>query len=90
MQKENDSPQPLSTFGVEISQQKKKLMAESKRIRKSMNQNKSLIEAARLKKKAQQDDQEIMKQVELIKSKSLHRGPSKSNHNVVSGSGRPN
>jgi len=52
-------------------------MIESNGIRKSMNSNKSLIEAARLKKKAEKDDKEIKKQVEQIKSKSLFRGLSK-------------
>ena len=42
-------------------------MQETREMRKSMNQNKSLIEAARLKKKAEKDDQEIKKQVEQIK-----------------------
>jgi hypothetical protein len=55
----------------------KKLMIESNGIRKSINSNKSLIEAARLKKKAEKDDKEIKKQVEQIKGKSLFRGLSK-------------
>ena len=43
-----------------------------------MNQNKSLIEAARLKKKAQEDDKVIKQQVELIKEKtSIHRRSTK-------------
>lgn len=44
---------PMSSFGIEISEQKKKLMQETRDIRRSINQNKSLIEAARLKKKAE-------------------------------------
>ena len=51
-------------------------MSETKSIKQSMNQNKSLIEAARLKKKAEQDDIEIKRQVEQIKQETLHRGSS--------------
>ena len=42
-----------------------------------MNQNKSLIEEARLKKKAKQDDSEIKKQVEQIRFNIMHRHVSK-------------
>ena len=42
-----------------------------------MNQNKSLIEEARLKKKAKQDDNEIKKQVEQIRFNIMHRHVSK-------------
>ena len=42
-----------------------------------MNQNKSLIEEARLKKKAKQDDSEIKKQVEQIRVNIMHRHVSK-------------
>jgi hypothetical protein len=42
-------------------------MAESREIRRSMNKNKSLIEAAKLKKKSEQEDQVIKRQVEMIK-----------------------
>jgi len=48
-------------------------MAKSREIRKSLNQNKSLIEAARLKKKEEIADQEIKKQVEHIKQYTTHR-----------------
>lgn len=63
----------MSQVGVEIKEQKDKLMMESREIRRSMNQNKSLIEAARLKKKAEEDDKVIKKQVEEIRNNSLHR-----------------
>ena len=52
-------------------------MVESNQIRRSMNQNKSLIEEARLKKKAKQDDNEIKKQVEQIRFNIMHRHVSK-------------
>ena len=42
-----------------------------------MNQNKSLIEEARLKKKAEQDDKEINKQVEHIRYNMMHRRANK-------------
>lgn len=42
-----------------------------------MNQNKSLIEEARLKKKAEQDDKEINKQVEQIRYNMMHRRANK-------------
>lgn len=53
MNEHSPSSRPISQFGQEIFDQKKKLMSESRDIRKSLNQNKSLIEAARLKKKAE-------------------------------------
>ena len=45
-----------------------------------MNQNKSLIEEARLKKKAEQDDKEINKQVEQIRYNMMHRSAKKNPH----------
>ena len=47
-----------------------------------MNQNKSLIEEARLKKKAEQDDKEINKQVEQIRYNMMHRRTNKSSHRM--------
>jgi hypothetical protein len=44
---------------------------ESREIRRSMNQNRSLIEAARLKKRAEADDHEIKRQVEEIRNNIL-------------------
>ena len=46
-------------------------MRESREIRRSMNQNRSLIEAARLKKRAEADDHEIKRQVEEIRNNIL-------------------
>ncbi len=63
-------------------------MKESKDIRRSMNQNHSLIEAVRLKKRAEADDQEIQKQVDEIRSNilTLHKntGSKKFNSSVYS------
>ncbi len=52
-------------------------MIESNQIRRSMNQNKSLIEEASLKKKAEQEDKEINKQVEQIRYNMMHRRANK-------------
>jgi hypothetical protein len=63
-------------------------MKESREIRRSMNQKRSLIEAARLKKRAQADDQEILKQVDEIRSNilTLHKrtGSKKFNSSIYS------
>ena len=47
---------PVSSFGKVVSEQKSRLMMRSKEIKESMEQNKSLIEDSRQRKRKQEDD----------------------------------
>ena len=44
-------------------------MKKTNKIKKSVEMNKSLIEGAKLKRKQEEDDKEITRQVDLIKNK---------------------
>eukprot|EP00347_Sterkiella_histriomuscorum_P009317 403341667 len=64
---------PISSFGREIQEQKSKLMKKTNMIRKNVEENKSLIEGAKQRKRQEQDDQEIARQVDMIKKKNLNK-----------------
>ncbi|CDW80505.1 UNKNOWN [Stylonychia lemnae] len=70
---------PMSTYAKNICDQTRKLMKQTNEIRKNMQKgNKSFIEGAHKKQKDEQDDQEIKRQVDLIKQNIFSRGsPSK-------------
>ena len=55
-----------------ISDQKKKLMQKSEKIRQSLVEAKSHIEGDREKKKQREDDQEIAREVSKIKERGFY------------------
>ena len=59
-------------------------MKKTNKIKKSVEMNKSLIEGAKLKRKQEEDDKEITRQVDLIKNKSImSRRSQKRNHERI-------
>ncbi|CDW76865.1 UNKNOWN [Stylonychia lemnae] len=70
---------PLSSFGREIQDQKNKLMRKTNQIRRNVEENKSLIENVKQRKRQEQDDIEIAKQVDMIKKRNFNKRSSRQN-----------
>lgn len=63
----------MSTVSKIIFDQKNKLMKKTNEIKRNIEANKSLIEAARQKKRQEEDDCEIARQVDQIKQKNFNK-----------------